>query len=197
MPRERRLSGIIWKFIEEREGASVLDGYVPREKSGEPLEKSGVTIASGVDLGQMGRLDVQTLGLPQTLVDKLVPYTLLRRHAAVEALEARPLRLTKDEADALDMAVRKRVAHGLALRYDAAVSGRRAPLFEELPAEAQTVLASVTFQYGSRLDLRCPLFWRTCVAQDWKAVVAELRRFNDRYPTRRNAEADLLERVLA
>jgi hypothetical protein len=192
------MNAILWSFIEELEGASVLQGYVPT-KDGEPLEKSGVTVASGVDVGQMSALDLRTLGLRPEIVQKLLPYLGLRRHAAMAQLASLPLTLTGDEADELDMAVRKRFVRGLALRYDAAISERKVPrwpMFEELPAEAQTCIASVAFQYGQDLARRCPKFWAAACRQDWKAVVAELKAFNDSYPTRRKKEAALLSRVV-
>jgi len=40
---------INWHFIEELEGAAVATGYVPLDKDGKPLGKSGVTIAGGVE----------------------------------------------------------------------------------------------------------------------------------------------------
>lgn len=69
-------------------------------------------------------------------------------------------------------------------------------VFSRLPSEAQTVIASVSFQYGVNLDLRAPRFWRAVASQDWAAAVAELRRFGDAYPTRRRREADLLTRIV-
>ena len=45
-------SNVDFQFIEEQEGFK-LDGYVPLDKDGNPLGKSGVTIASGFDAGRV------------------------------------------------------------------------------------------------------------------------------------------------
>lgn len=49
---------IDWKFIAAREGAEVLIGYVPM-KNGKVFGISGVTIATGVDLGQRNESDLK------------------------------------------------------------------------------------------------------------------------------------------
>jgi len=67
--------------------------------------------------------------------------------------------------------------------------------FFSLPRQAQTVIASVSFQYGN-LALRTPNFWKAITAQDWKRTIAILKKFGDRYPSRRNAEANLLEGLM-
>ena len=63
--------------------------------------------------------------------------------------------------------------------------------FFDLPAQAQTVIASVAFQYGN-LQHRTPTFWHAVTAQDWRAAVQCLMDFKDAYRTRRMHEADLL-----
>jgi nucleoid-associated protein YgaU len=41
-----------------------------------------------------------------------------------------------------------------------------------------------------------PRFWNDVAQGRWTNVVQKLRDFGDRYPTRRNAEADLLQRAI-
>ena len=65
-------------------------------------------------------------------------------------------------------------------------------LFHDLSDECQTVVASVAFQYG-RLEVATPNFWRQVTTGYWLAALENLRDFGDRYPTRRNKEADLLQ----
>jgi GH24 family phage-related lysozyme (muramidase) len=57
------------------------------------------------------------------------------------------------------------------------------------------VVASVAFQYGD-LSRRTPNFWRQVTSGDWDAALNNLRHFGDKYPTRRNKEADLLAKDL-
>ena len=52
------MSNIDWDFITEQEGGRILKGYLPDKKS-----KSGVTIATGFDLGQRNESDLQGLSL--------------------------------------------------------------------------------------------------------------------------------------
>ncbi|MCZ6804491.1 MAG: pesticin C-terminus-like muramidase [Proteobacteria bacterium] len=64
--------------------------------------------------------------------------------------------------------------------------------FEQVGCIRQTVVASVAFQYGD-LESRTPNYWQQVTTGDWPAALYNLRNFGDRYPTRRNKEADLLE----
>ena len=173
---------IDWAFIGSLEGQSVLDGYVPDPNG----SQSGVTVATGVDLGQMDKEALRALELPIALARKLAPYVGLKGAMATMALASMPLSLTPDEAATLDGAARYPDTHGLIERYGEAAWAR-------LPDAAQTVLASVAFQYGPGLAARCPRFWAAACKQDWPDVIAELRAFGDRYPTRRSKEADYLE----
>jgi hypothetical protein len=80
----------------------------------------------------------------------------------------------------------------LAKRYNDAIQSG-AGKFEDLKPEFQTVITSVSFQYGLELARSAPKFWAAVVSQDWKLAVKILRNFQDQYPTRRNMEADLME----
>ncbi len=182
-----------WAFIEELEGRRAVEGYVP-DSGG---SRSGVTVASGVDLGQRTAAEIDALAIPETLKRKLKPYAGLRGGAAVAFLRARPLAIDAAEAKALDRAVRAEAMAALVRAYDRAVAQdpSLAP-FDALPEAAQTVIASVAFQYGTNLSARTPRFWNAVVTQDWTAAAAELETFGDRYPTRRRTEAALLKTIL-
>ena len=145
---------IDWDFIGQLEGY-VLKGYVPNPET----SNSGVTVGSGVDLGQMQAS--QLTSLPQDLQALLAPYLGLRKQAAVAALQARPLTITAAQADALDALARGGALTFIQQLYDKATS---AGAFDGLPNQAQTVIASVSFQYGN-LAARCPKFWGTCVGK--------------------------------
>ena len=165
-------------------------GYVPR-RHGRPLGESGVTVCDGVDLGSMAPAQLDGWPLPPALAQRLRPYCGLRGAAAMALLASRPLILTDAEALALSSAAGACHVAELRALYDAAVApGRRG--WADLSDAQQTVIFSVAWQYGVHLAKACPRFWRAVVAQDWPAAVAELRDFGDAYPTRRNAEADLL-----
>ena len=57
-----------WNFIGEREGWS-KKGYVPKDRKGKVLDKSGVTVGSGVDLGAKNKEYFK--GLDKKLLDKI------------------------------------------------------------------------------------------------------------------------------
>jgi hypothetical protein len=183
-------SSIDWTFIGKLEGAGIARGYVPNPEA----SNSGVTVATGFDLGQRSRAQLVTMGLPDDLTAKLGPYLGLKGRAALSFLNTHPLVLTADEVVAIDQAVRADFSARLADTYDSALAtdgGLKE--FDDLPGPAQTVIASVAYQYGLDLRHRTPHFWSLVLAQNWPDVVTELRNFGDAYGRRRGQEAALLE----
>ena len=172
-------------FIRGQEGFR-LDGYVP-----DPLSsRSGVTVGTGVDIGQMSAADIGALDIPQGLKQKLAPYAGLIGQNAVNFLNSHPLHLTQDEANTLDRVVRQNTIGGVANRFNLAAPGNS---FADLPPAARTVVTDIAYQYGSNLAQRMPSFWSDVTAGRWDSVAQKLRNFGDRYSARRNAEADLLQ----
>ena len=191
---------IDWAFISAREGGQYLTGYVP-DPTG---SRSGVTIATGFDLGGRTVQSLrQMLGANHPVIGQLIPYLGLTGQAAETALTANPLTISQAHADDIDRAAKQDALNRLRTQYNLAIAqenARRAQtrpptpplaMFDLLPDRAQTVIASVTFQYGTPW-IRTPTFWGHAVQQDWAAVIRELRNFGDRYPSRRNIEADYL-----
>lgn len=176
-------------FISKLEGGSKSNGYVPASK----VSQSGVTIATGFDLGQRNESDLKSLALHPSLMDKLKPYLGLKSQDAKKALNAHPLVIAPDQAVEIDKAVKKKHIEQLELKYNSNVNN--AVKFSDLPREAQTVLASISFQYGVGLDVRAPKFWEAVTKQDWNSAIEILKDFSDAYPTRRNKEAELLENI--
>jgi hypothetical protein len=189
---------IDWDFIGEQEGAASQEGYVPNPEE----SQSGVTVGTGVDLGARNANDLEALGLSDALREKLEPYLGLKKQDAVDALAANPLNLTAEEVEELDEAVKEQAVDSLVSTYNEEVNARNAEdggsrsTFEELPAEMQTVIASVHFQYGS-LESETPNFFDQVVDQRWSDALGNLRDFGDDYSSRRGREADLLESAMA
>lgn len=178
---------IDYAFLSALEGGSQTTGYVPAEK----VSKSGVTIATGFDLGQRSENDLKNLGLASTLIAKLKPYLTSKGADAKKLIEKTPLSISAAEAESIDKAVKASHIASVKLKYDSASKKS----FIDLPAEAQTVIASVSFQYGINLDSATPKFWKAVTAQDWTEAVKLLKNFGDVYPTRRGKEAALLEKI--
>ncbi|CAE7405648.1 CI [Symbiodinium microadriaticum] len=180
---------IDWDFIASLEGTE-CEAYVP------DAGQSGVTIGTGFDLGAHDAGDLHRIcslntALPGDMEDRLSRYLGLKGQAAKDCLAAAPLTLTMDEVTALDIAVKSDKAQLIARTLDQNKKDG-CPNFEDLPAAAQTIVASVGFQYGQNIHRRCPTFFRLAGGQDWPGVIAELRDFGDSYPTRRRKEAAYL-----
>ncbi|MGN6528029.1 MAG: pesticin C-terminus-like muramidase [Burkholderiaceae bacterium] len=186
-----------WGFIREREGDK-LDGYVP-DASG---SSSGVTIATGIDLGQRSGSDIDKLDITDDLKKKLKPYCLKTGKDATDLLAKSPLSITADEASALTKAVKGPMLDALIKEYDAAVDKANAAdhcsrvHFAELPGSVQTALASAQFQYNS-LSSRTQNYWKQVTQQKWDEASKNLKNFGDRYKTRRKLEAGLIDDAIA
>lgn len=186
------MPSVDFHFISNFEGGQRLVGYVPDAQG----SQSGVTVATGFDLGARNVTDLEGLGLSPALVGKLTKYLGKQRQEAERALLRYPLKIEKAEADTIDAASHKSILATLRTRYDAALPQRTSlKRFDQLPSEAQTVIASVSFQYGD-LSSRTPNFWKAVTHQNWKDAVGELRDFGDHYSSRRHKEADLLAKML-
>ena len=166
------------RFIAELEGYSTR-GYVPDPENSE----SGVTVGMGVDLAHA---NIHRMTLPQELKDKLVPYKGLKGKKALKFLEKKPLLLTPQEAVMLSKVATVRYTTFVKNFWNADSDVD----WSAVPDAIQTIAFSVLYQYGR--PARVPKFWKAITALDVAEGVAELRDFGDRYPTRRNKEADYL-----
>lgn len=182
-----------FKFISQLEGGRATTGYVPAAG----VSSSGVTIATGFDLGQRNIVDIKALGLSAALVEKLKPYLDKKRLEAVTFLKQKALVITSAEAEQIDKAVKKSLLSKAKLKYFSSAHNSRKLHFDSLPAEAQTVIASVAFQCGASLDVRVPKFWQAVSSQNWGETIKILNSFGDAYPSRRRKEADLLKKLIS
>lgn len=173
---------INFDFIMSLEGFE-LEAYVPRPDGGEI--ESGVTIASGFDLGQRSEAS-----LPEWMQELFGVYCGVTGHAAERMINELPLHVTYEQAVKVNEYAHKQAVEKLLSQWPI-----ESVPFECLADECQTVVASVAFQYGS-LASRTPNFWRQVTQGDWYGARNNLRKFDDPHPTRRNKEADYLERRL-
>ena len=180
------MTNINYDFIESLEGFETR-GYVPDPKG----SNSGVTIGSGVDLGARNIDDLNKLNLPEELVNKLEPYLGKQKTDAKKYLNKNPLNLSDEEARLVSRAVQSDMANSLARKW----KEKTGQDFSELSENKATVVASVAFQYGD-LASKTPNFWEQVTSNNWEAALANLRDFEDKYPTRRNKEADFLSPTL-
>ena len=189
------MAQINFEFIKQNEGKAISKGYIPKNKDGSVMGQSGVTIASGFDLGQQDMTSIS--GLPKELQDKLIPYLGAKKDKAVSKLkETGGLQLTDDEVSQIDMMAKEQYSNRIKESYNK-LTGKN---FDELPSNLQTVIADVQFQYGTNYE-RTPKFAGIIqeIADNPSDVNAymklenELRNFGDDYKTRRGKEADLIK----
>lgn len=197
----------IEKFLSTVEGPRQTVGYIPcnsRWKAGktadykgegdpdgfEVMGASGVTIATGVDLGQTDQSTLRKIGVPDGIVNQLIPYIGKKRNEAIITLHRMPLTVSPETAETLDHCVH---AHHLSLisrRYDRD-AGKGA--FDFAPWQAQAVIYSLLYQHGTGGASKFPKTWRALVAQDWLAAALELLSDNwPAYLNRRHDEGALL-----
>ncbi|MEO1767788.1 pesticin C-terminus-like muramidase [Thiobacter aerophilum] len=194
------------EFLERSEGVLEVKGYVPTDKNGKVIASSGVTISTGVDLGQQSAAGTKAVlnayikdkGNPDNvdvaaLMKKLDPYFApLKGQKAVDALVKSPLTVTKAEArllaDAFGYDTQKRVA----AQFDR--KNTQGMVFKKLPEEAQTVIVDFAYQYGlsdSKDSIR-QTFWRYVYDGEWQKLADWLYRPPDQYRDRRRRESDVL-----
>lgn len=173
------MSNIDWNFILEQEGFR-LKGYVPNPEGSD----SGVTIASGFDLGARSVSDLK--GLSKEIIDLLTPYLGIKGASADEV--ASNLVVSDEQAKTINEFAKKKELGLLKKRWKA----KTGQSFDDLPMREATVITSVAFQYGN-LATETPNFWRQVTSGDWDGAVGNLRNFGDAYGSRRNREADYFE----
>ncbi|MEA5533108.1 pesticin C-terminus-like muramidase, partial [Crocosphaera sp. XPORK-15E] len=178
---------INWQFISDLEGGRKLQAYIPKQND-QVIDKSGVTIATGFDLGSHSEAELKKLGFSTELIDKFKPFLGIKGEAANTKLQeyiaqGNTLVITEEEAKSIDILKKVSMIEQLETKYNNASFGVK---FKELSESAQTAIASVAFQYGIN---GAPTFQNYATQQDWQNVVQELHKFGDKYPTRRRKEA--------
>lgn len=170
-------------------------GLNRREDCGPVLGVSGVTIAAGLDLGQHTLPELAAMGLGAdgaigaALPALLAPYVGLRKEAAVAALAARPLTISREECRAVNEALHRTYTDRTAARYARDGGGDLAAL----PWQAQAVATSLMLHLGT--PPRYPVTWGHLLARDWPAAAHELETDFSRYTNRRHEEAALLRTI--
>jgi GH24 family phage-related lysozyme (muramidase) len=171
---------INYGFLEKLEG-SELAGYVPSDNS-------GVTIGTGVDLSSKDVQGLTKLGVSPETIKLVTPYLGKVGSQAKNYLQQNPLKLAPEQVQELNSLIFDSSVNALAKKFNASSSVK----FEDLPPEFQTVLASVNYQYGTGA-LEKMNFWQQMTNKRYDEALNNLRNFKDKYPTRRNKEADLFE----
>jgi hypothetical protein len=158
---------IAWPFIYEQEGGLQLHGYVPPDQNG----NSGVTVAAGIDLGQIKPSDPMLAALPVALRDRLAPYIGSRGKAAEILVRNSHLVVTAAEADLMMAEKKRQFIASVTSEFD---HGALQP-YATIPEGPATAIMSVTWQYGDPWkDEKCGAFWSIAQTCDWPRLAAYL-----------------------
>ena len=164
---------------------------------GPVIGASGVTVGTGLDLGQQAEADLRRMGVSGALIARFRPYLGLRKMDAVLALQSAPLTLSDAECDALDAAV-----HADYIARAAALFDRYTDLpFADCPAEAQAVIVSLFYHLGSPFATYghpgYPVLYSRLCHGDWPEASRELLTGFTRYANRRADEGRLIASLAA
>lgn len=192
-------------FLSQVEGPCQTRGYIPchLRKGGtvnyrgqlapatvKAMGASGVTIATGCDLGQTDSATLKGYGVVPASIVAFAPYLGKKKDAAIAALHAAPLSISQEAARALDLCVHQ----GYLKRYVRPAYERASGLkFNDQPKEAQAVIMSVCFQKGcSGVAKDWPRLWSHLCKAQWLQAAQELLHGFSQYKQRRQMEGRLL-----
>ena len=161
--------------------ATELTGYIPEAGT------SGVTIATGFDLGQHNAADIKKLNLPKTLEAKLLPYI-----GSKDKAKAKTLTITAEEAALIDNAVINSKIENFSKSYKDTFGTEPEKTLDE---NTRLALASAFFNMGPKMfDKKAnPSMFNALKSGDTKQIhteIADFHRGNVKQPiSRRLAEA--------
>jgi hypothetical protein len=153
---------------------------------------SGVTIATGVDLGQTSRATLTGYGLTEDYADLYLSYYGKKRNDALQALFEKPFAVSEECAKATDAAVHSGYLQGVIRRYD---QDKPKTPFEQLPRGAQAVIFSLLYQNGcAGGPKKNPAAWQALVDGNWVKAGGIFMAASawQGYQDRRKAEGKLL-----
>ena len=182
-----KVTPVHWGVIVKQEGIR-LNGYVPVDKSGNAIGRSGVTIGMGFDIGQRNRKEILALAVPYALKVKFLPYAELRKEAAVAFLKTHQLTITKAENDSLTAAVRQQQVRKVTKIYNAHSVSEK-DKFESLASGPKTVVVSLYHQNGDSIYSRFQNVMKHIHAGNYSAAAKALVETDPKYLNRRKAEA--------
>lgn len=169
---------IDWRVItDDFEGGIRTTAYVP-VKNGKVIGKSGVTIGGGVDLGSRTPESLRNLGVPPELVELLAPYMGMQGDGAWRWVQAHPLRISLAHARLITELVKASVVAEVRAAYEKASE----KCWDDLPDRAQTVIASLAFNFGSQLWVEMHTTWSFVVSNNWSGLSRWLRQFPGKNP---------------
>ncbi len=199
----------IRKVLTQFEGKQMLRGYIPCNLTSggtanyfggvnperyDPMGVSGVTVGTGVDLGQTDEVTLRKIGVSGQTISLVRPYLGKKKKSAVYALHDAPLTISQKAADELDRCMIDYHIRIIAKRYDRDAGDGT---FETLPWQAQAVITSILYQRGINSPKYFKNTWRALITQNWKVASAKLKNSSlwRGYHSRRRGEGRILEQL--
>ncbi len=199
----------IRKVLSQFEGKQMLRGYIPcnlttggtanyfggaNPERYDPMGISGVTVGTGVDLGQTDASTLRKIGVSDETIAFIKPYLGKEKRAAIMALHSAPLTITQAMADELDRCMIDHHISIIANRYDRD-AGKGT--FEQLPWQAQAVITSILYQRGVNSPSKFKNTWQALVNRDWATASKKFQTASlwNGYTSRRRAEGKILEQL--
>lgn len=165
---------IDWTFLQEVEGKENT-AYVPMQ-DGKAIQNSGVTIGTGVDLGQQSKARFEKLGVSQEIIAKLDPFFGKTQDKALKALDsAGDVTLSDEEVFAVDQALKKETLRETKSWYNK--NNTIGQDWADLSDRQQTVVLSVRYNHGPK---GAPNFYKQVASGQWSDAIDNLRKF---YPS--------------
>jgi len=190
---------IDWRFISLEEGTE-LQGDIPKDSKGNILGTSGVTIGSGLDLSKQTEDRLRKMGISEKLITRFKPYLGLVGSDAQKAIDNSPLTISESENEAMMPKVQRHYINQIRNTYEKTRQGllesERGKSWEQLTPAQRTVITSVGYQHGPNFltkDKKPMNFIKEAAQNKWPKLLENLRDFKDKYPSRRNREANYLE----
>ena len=142
---------------------STKDLYVP-----ESSEKSGVTVGTGFDIGQLDESGLKKLNLPDALHDKLLPYVEKKGDAARTFLKSNALTLSEEEVSAIDQKVVSKTIDQVKSRMSDPSA------WDDMTETEKFAAIAAQHQYGNKTTLPVQFGNR-----DWEGARENLRTWSD------------------
>ena len=162
------------------------------------LGQSGITFATGFDVGQHSEKEIKSYGFPKALEEKLLPFAGIKKERAKELLPlARDTILTKEEANRVDLVIKGGHLKA-AIKSWNANRLENTPLFKDLSSAQQTILLSRTFHQGPDMP-NTPIaknFYESAINNNWIKSEKYLKNYkvtDAYYINRVNKEANFLQ----
>ncbi|WP_050805515.1 pesticin C-terminus-like muramidase [Legionella drancourtii] len=190
---------VIFSALSGYEGGQRLEAYLPMRKNGDVIDNSGITIATGFDIGQHDNYEIKNFGFPRELEEKLLPFVKATKKCAKTLLPlANQLVISVEDANLIDFAAKGAILKAAIKSWNTRKL-ENTPQFKDLTPAQQTILFSRTFHQGPGMPNKAVSknFYNAALKNNWMEAENHLRNYDvpkGYYKDRVNNEANLLKR---